>query len=283
MATPSTALVLGNGGIAGIGWQVGMITGLAEAGVDLRTADLVIGTSSGAVVGAQIRSELSTETLYKRQLGSLHAEIANRLTVRQLAKWAFLAGTAPNEATAVRRVANASKGKSKVDPVLRLAAVSSRLPEKKWPKKPLWIVAVDAASGKLKVFDRDSGVTLAEAVNASCAIPFAWPAASLGGHTYLDGGVRSPLNLDLAKGYDRIVGLASNILTPRRSGKISAQLAHLGSAKVTVIHPDEHCRKAIGPNELDPARVHGAAETGRAQAEKYVHAVRAVWPTETES
>ncbi len=280
MATPSTALVLGNGGIAGIGWQIGMITGLAEAGVDLRTADLVIGTSAGAVVGAQIRSKLSTEELYKRQLERLNAEIPNRLSMKQMAKWAFVAGTAPSDAAAARRVAHAARGKSSVDPVLRLAAVSSRLPQKSWPKRPLWITAVDADTGALRVFDRDSRVSLAEAVNASCAIPFVWPEASVRGHHYLDGGVRSPLNLDLAHGYDRIVGLASNVLTPRRGGRISSQLAHLGSARVTVIHPDPAARKAIGPNELDPQRVHGAALAGHAQARDFADEVRAVWPTD---
>lgn len=280
MATPSTALVLGNGGIVGIGWQIGMITGLVEAGIELRAADLVIGTSAGAVVGAQIRSNLSTEELYKRQLGPLNSEIPNRLSVKQLARWAFVAGTAPTATSAARRVANASRGKSRIDPVLRLAAVSSRLPEKSWPQRPLWITAVDADTGALKVFDRDSDVSLAEAVNASCAIPFVWPEASCHGHHYLDGGVRSPLNLDLAKGYDRIVGLASNILTPRRGGKISNQLGHLGSAMVTVIHPDQAARKAIGPNELDPQRVHGATLAGRTQARDFADEVRAVWPTD---
>ncbi|MFE1592716.1 patatin-like phospholipase family protein [Nocardia sp. NPDC058705] len=280
MGTPSTALVLGNGGIVGIGWQIGMIAGLAEAGIDLRSADLVIGTSAGAVVGAQIRSKLTIDELYERQLKPLFAEIPNRLTVAQLATWGLVGRTARNETSAARRIAKASRGKSTVDPVLRLAAVSSRLPERTWPKRPLWITAVDADTGKLKVFDSDSHVTLAEAVNASCAIPFAWPAASVHGHTYLDGGVRSPLNLDLAKGYDRIVGLASNILTPRRSGRIASQLAHLGSAKVTVITPNGTCRKAIGPNELDPVRVDDAARAGRAQAEHYASEVRAVWPTD---
>ncbi|TCJ99862.1 patatin-like phospholipase family protein [Nocardia alba] len=278
MAAPSTALVLGNGGIVGIGWQIGMIAGLAEAGVDLRSADLVIGTSAGAVVGAQIRSELATDELYQRQLRRLNTEIPNRLSVRHLARWALVAGTAPSATSAARRVANASRGKSRVDPVLRLAAVSSRLPEKLWPTRPLWITAVDADTGVLKVFDRDSDVSLAEAVNASCAVPFAWPAASCDGRHYLGGGVRSPMNLDLAKGYGRIVGLASNILTPRRSGKISAQLGRLGAAEATVILPDHAARKAIGPNELDPQRVHAAARAGRTQAIDFVDEVRAVWP-----
>jgi NTE family protein len=45
----SRALVLGSGGIVGIAWEIGVLAGLAEHGVDLREADLVIGTSAGAV------------------------------------------------------------------------------------------------------------------------------------------------------------------------------------------------------------------------------------------
>jgi NTE family protein len=47
------ALVLGAGGITGIAWEWGILAGLAEAGVDLAGAGLVIGTSAGSVVGAR--------------------------------------------------------------------------------------------------------------------------------------------------------------------------------------------------------------------------------------
>lgn len=63
-----TALVLGGGGITGAAWEIGLLVGLAEAGVDLTTADLVVGTSAGAVVGAQVLSGVSIEDLYARQL-----------------------------------------------------------------------------------------------------------------------------------------------------------------------------------------------------------------------
>ena len=56
MSDQRTALVLGGGGITGIAWEIGVLAGLAEAGVDLTGADLVVGTSAGSVVGAQITS-----------------------------------------------------------------------------------------------------------------------------------------------------------------------------------------------------------------------------------
>ncbi|MFE6171375.1 patatin-like phospholipase family protein [Streptomyces sp. NPDC056464] len=52
-----TAVVLGGGGAVGIGWQAGLLTGLAEGGCDLSGADLVVGTSAGALVGASSPAE----------------------------------------------------------------------------------------------------------------------------------------------------------------------------------------------------------------------------------
>ncbi|MER7155387.1 patatin-like phospholipase family protein, partial [Streptomyces lydicus] len=64
-----TALVLGGGGLTGIGWEVGVLAGLADAGIDLADADVVIGTSAGSIVGAHLASRRrSLEELYEHQL-----------------------------------------------------------------------------------------------------------------------------------------------------------------------------------------------------------------------
>jgi len=57
MSDQRAALVLGGGGITGIAWEIGVLTGLAEAGVDLTGADLVVGTSAGSVVGRRSPAE----------------------------------------------------------------------------------------------------------------------------------------------------------------------------------------------------------------------------------
>jgi len=61
------ALVLGGGGITGVGWEIGLLAGLADAGLDLSVADppdLVVGTSAGSVVGAQVASGVDLQEAY---------------------------------------------------------------------------------------------------------------------------------------------------------------------------------------------------------------------------
>ena len=70
MSDQRTALVLGGGGITGIAWEIGVLAGLAEAGVDLTGADLVVGTSAGSVVGAQLTSGAELEAMYAPAAGA---------------------------------------------------------------------------------------------------------------------------------------------------------------------------------------------------------------------
>jgi NTE family protein len=160
----------------------------------------------------------------------------------------------------------------------RREVIRRRLPKTSWPERRLLITSVDAETGESRVFDRDSGVPLADAVAASCAVPLVWPAITIGGRRYMDGGVRSIANADLAVGCDRVVVLAPVTVALRPSGRISKQLASLGpGVKSVVISPDAEARKAIGNNTLDPARRGGSARAGRAQAAAVAHEVGAVW------
>ena len=84
------ALVLGGGGSGGIGWLAGMLYGLAEAGVDLSDADVVIGTSAGSSVGAQLASgKLTAEQLYERQLGPQSGEVPGHLGIGAYVRYAW--------------------------------------------------------------------------------------------------------------------------------------------------------------------------------------------------
>lgn len=272
-----TALVLGGGGITGIAWEIGIVAGLEDAGIVLREADVIIGTSAGSVVGAQLRSAVPTAELYAKELRPRDSEIAARMGTGALLRFVALGLTARDDITAARRIARESAKTRTVDPAERLRVIAARLPETAWPERELRVTAVDAASGELVVFDRSGPATLTEAVNASCAVPFVWPAARIAGREYVDGGVRSGTNIDLAAGYERVVVLAPTTRAVRRSGLASAQLRALSpETEVVLITPDAAARKAFGPNALDPARAADAARSGRAQADTARERVRAV-------
>ena len=62
------AVVLSGGGVVGLAWEMGMLIGLAEAGVDVRNADMFVGTSAGAFAAALFTSGLTPDELFKRQI-----------------------------------------------------------------------------------------------------------------------------------------------------------------------------------------------------------------------
>src|SRR4029077_19401592 len=115
------------------------------------------------------------------------------------------------------------------------AVIGQGLARSEWPEQRLVITAVDAESGEPRAFDRDSGGGLIDAVAASCARPLVWPPITIGGRRYIDGGVRSATNADLAAGCDRVVVLAPITVALRRSSAIKNQLASLGPGVRSIV------------------------------------------------
>jgi NTE family protein len=274
------ALVLGGGGITGIAWEIGILAGLTERGVDLTDADLVIGTSAGSVVGVDIRSGASLADLYRFQTrppGS--EEIYARMGLGVMAKYlrAMLLSRKP-EAARARVGALALRARTETE-AARRRVIESRLPVQQWPAGRLQITALDALTGDLAVFDADSGVRLLDAVGASCAVPGIWPPVTINGRRYIDGGIRSAANADLAAGCERIIVIAplASGFGPLASPVNQARALSAAGALVTVIKPDKAALRAIGRNVLDPARRPAAALAGYAQAESVAHEAKAVW------
>ncbi|MFE2288900.1 patatin-like phospholipase family protein [Streptomyces sp. NPDC059443] len=274
-----TALVLGGGGAVGLAWTVGMVAGLAEAGVDLTTADVTIGTSAGSVIGARLASGVSVEELYAEQLDGA-PEIDVDVTLGQTARflWAALGSRDPRRS--VRRLGRAALASSTVPESAVHEAIAVLLGGvRDWPAPDLRLIAVDARTGALEVFDAASGVSLPEAVAASCAVPVVWPPVSVAGRRWMDGGSRSTANVHLARGHRRVVAVTPipKAVGPHPSStEQGAELAEDGTS-VVVLTPDRASRKAFGRNMLDRTRCAAAARAGRIQAAECVDTVRAVW------
>jgi NTE family protein len=266
------ALVLGGGGVAGIAWMTGLLTGLAEAGDDLTGADLIIGTSAGANVAAQLGSGLPLTDLFARQADQSRqsTEIMAKLDIAKLAAelGGYLAG-AGTPAETLRRIGAYALAAETVPEAVRRNVIEDRLPSHGWPARRIQITAVDAATGELRVFDSASGASLVDAVAASSAVPGIWPPVTIGASRYVDGGVRSADNADLAAGFGRVtvispIGFDSLIPSSRPLREVVAKLRADGSA-VTVIVPDAASAAVITTNALDPATRTPAATSGLAQ------------------
>ncbi|WP_190017215.1 patatin-like phospholipase family protein [Streptomyces lucensis] len=268
----SEALVLGGGGVGGIAWLTGVLTGLAEAGRDVTGAGLLVGTSAGSTVAAQVGSGLSLAELYARQVDPAR-QSAEIMAEMDMEKFAVEFGAATASSASVpelrRAVGRLALEADTVSESRRRAVIESRLPSHGWPERALKVVAVDAESGEPRVFDRTSGVPLVEAVAASCAVPGVWPPVTIGARRYVDGGVRSMANVDLAAGADRVLVLvpmgATEPFPSEQPLERAVEELRDGGAEVVVVAPDEASAAAIGGNPLDPGTRGPAAEAGRAQ------------------
>jgi NTE family protein len=281
MSDQRRALVLGGGGITGIAWEIGVLAGLAGAGTDLTGADLVVGTSAGSVVGAQLTSGEKLEEMYARQLEPATGEKAARLSRATLAQfgWAMLRsrGKDVEFRRRIGALALAAEKAGLTPPEEeRLDVIGARLAATQWPGRALVVTAVDAQTGEFRAFDRHSGVPLLQAVAASCAVPGVYPPVTIDGRRYVDGGMRSAANADLAHDYDRLVVLAP---IPRGVGPIASVDAQVTGmvSRVAVVSPDRDSRTAIGRNVLDPAARAPSAEAGRAQAATVAARIAEVW------
>jgi NTE family protein len=239
----------------------------------------VVGTSAGSVVGTDVRSGESLAELYQTQLEPPDGEIAARMGLGTQLRylWAILGSKDPVRARV--RLGKVAMSARTMPEAERRKVIETRLPSHDWPAGKLKITAVEAATGEFMVFDADSGVGLVDAVGASCAVPGVWPPVTIDGRRYIDGGVRSPANADLAMGCRRVVVIAPLTRGFGHLTSVASQVAELtkSGAVVTVIQPDAAATKAIGRNVLDPARRAAAAKAGHAQAEEAAAATAAVW------
>jgi NTE family protein len=301
----NVALVLGGGGAAGNAWEIGVIAGLAEAGLDMtQAADLVVGTSAGATAAAQVRSGIPVAELLASVLSppvqpaGQNRERPPSLPMATVFERMRAIGAAATSAADLQRAMGAFglESDSTLGPAAgqRRATVAARLPRPEWPDRPMIVTAVDAHTGELAAFDRDSGVDLVDAVTASTALPGLVPTVDINGRRYIDGGVRSTDNADLAAGYANVVVLSplgGRSQTPPEAGQfeglrrppewgvdLASQVEALRKqgSHVEVITPDADSRAAMSTNQMDPATRIPAARAGFAQGKQ--EATRVTFP-----
>jgi NTE family protein len=275
-------LVLGGGGSTGNAWLIGVIAGLFDAGLDVTTADLTIGTSAGSTAAAQIAGATPTELLAAilaaaplpriGPIGTDRGHIPIRSAADHMERTGKIIASAEDAADMRRKMGTAalamdSASDSSVQTQWR-ANVAARLPSQHWPQRTLLITAVDAHTGEPVVFDRHSGVDLADAVAASCASGFPH---RIGDNRYIDGGYRRNENADLAAGYERVLVLSpfgGRSRAPLDWGmQLAAQVDELRArgSSVETTFPDGSSEHMFGANAMDVSLRPPAARAGHEQ------------------
>jgi NTE family protein len=289
-ARRSRALVLGAGGPVGRTWQSGLIAGLIEREIDLGGASLITGNSAGAIVGAQLALGLKFAAPSKLDLAGQPASASLSDMSGLLAAMARAVRSPEPEIERAKIGAFAIEAQtiSEEDSIARTAFAQIR--GHSWPMR-FRATAVNARTGKLQVWDASSGATLERAVASSAAIPGVFPPITIKGERYIDGGVRSMLNADLATGCDIIIVVScfalevvGEIKNPDMATINAAQIAELGALRnatstLAVIAPNEafltltHRGAAMLDGRLGPE----AFRIGYAQALQEAEDIRLTW------
>ncbi len=264
-----------------------MIRGLQEEGVDVTDADVIIGTSASAAVGTQIAYGKTPEELFAEQLSPSDDAATPAFTpdmpvlIKIGEKW--LGGS--EMTTAVRAEIGALAVKAKTTSEKEwIARFQEALPSPEWPDRPLVITGVDTGSGEFVTWERPSGVDLARAVAASCAVPGILPPVAIDGRRYMDGALNSVSNAQLAQEYERIVIIAPSGAgdTPydnntRRQLESEVEALRAAGSIVEYVLPDAGSMEAFGPSRMDPTRSRPAAEAGMRQGRAAAAQLRTVW------
>jgi NTE family protein len=296
-AAGERALVLHGGGSAGNAWEIGVIAGLFDAGLDVTEADLIIGTSAGSTAAAQITSAAPPELLAailtappgqrtdpagpgggRAPIGPVadHMERTSRIiaAAEDPADMRRRMGAAALDMDAASDGSGQSRWR---------ATVAARLPSQRWPEREMLITAVDALTGVPVVFDRHSGAGLVDAVAASTANGFGVPPYRIGGSRYIDGGYRRNENADLAAGYGRVLVLSplgGRSRHPLEWGMhLAAQAGELRArgSKVETIFPDGNSLTAFGASMMDPSTRPPAARAGYDQGRALAGQLTGFW------
>ena len=286
------ALVLAGGGAAGNAWELGLIAGLSAARVDVIEADLIIGTSAGSTVAAQITSGTRPTDLYAAILAEVPQPQAGdarpdrgrapNFSGSNYVEWSNgIIGSAEDASDMRRRMGaaalemDACSGSSQTR---WRNIVAARLPSHHWPQQPVLITAVDAHTGEPVVFDRHSGIDLVDAVAASTGNGY-----RIGQNRYINGGYRRSENADLAAGYGRVLVLSpfgGRSRMPLEWGMdLATQVDELRAAgsRVETVFPDGGAGDVFDANALDPSTRLQAARGGYDQGRTLAELLAKFW------
>jgi NTE family protein len=201
---PTIAFVLGGGGARGFA-HAGVLKVLDDAGI---RADLVVGTSAGSIFGALYAGGIRNRELVETALG---------VQSEQVVDYVF-----PN-----RGFIDGERLQAFVDQALRGRRIEQL-------DLPFVAVATDLRSGARAAFNRgDTGM----AVRASCSVPAVFQPTTIEGREYVDGGLVSPVPVEVARrmGADVVIAVVVS-RQPGDAGALNGTIRILNQAFVIMEH-----------------------------------------------
>ena len=219
-AAPRIGLVLGGGGAVGAAYHAGALAAIEQdLGWDARRAEVIVGTSAGSLVGALLRLGVPAMDLAALTVG-LPAHVAGDALATWLRERPALAPLSLRHLLRVPRLPRPSMllglarlaaeqrtlslgglsmlladGREMLAPHL---AFLDTINDGRWPEQPLLVCAVRRRDWRRTIFGpHEPEVSLSQALAASCAVPGYFAGITVGGDTFVDGGVASATNADV--------------------------------------------------------------------------------------
>jgi NTE family protein len=285
---PTRAVVLGGGGTVGVAWQTGLLAGLREAGIELVEASAIVGTSAGALVGALLSSGRDvTDAL------AVLAAVGQKLDFESLTAGSesFLnasrqAALAADPQQALRAIGAAAQQATTTLTEDDYLGLLDTFEGTAWPAG-FRCTAINTDTGKLVVWDEESGVPLLHAVAASCVVPMLFPTVTINRTHYMDGGILSHVNATAAPPSDVLlvlsclpIGSPGHAVDSTRSAstiRADAEVARLReTTRLVAVEPDfSDLQEPV--KMLDPQIAGRALHIGKRQAEREAPTIRAAW------
>lgn len=294
------AVVLGGGGPVGVAWELGLAAGLASGGIDLATADLVVGTSAGSIAGAMLTggddpAKLvdDIEAIFANGTDGSGVDQVNPDALAEFMELTFEVGTLTDDAARAAHTAKVGRFALAADTIgedAMVGALGTVLAGRPWPAH-FACTAVDTANGEFQVWDATSNIPLERAIASSCSVPGVYPPITINEKRYMDGGARSALNADVVAGYERaivvsvmVMDLPPGIDDPRISAYLATQRAEIEGLKasgtqVELIVPDLEFLtiSGFGMNLMDFTVLTAAAEAGTRLGKLEAERISAGW------
>ncbi|MFI7001517.1 patatin-like phospholipase family protein [Nocardia sp. NPDC050175] len=262
------AVVLGPGGVVGTAWLLGVVQGLRRNRIELADADLLVGTSAGAIAAAGLADGRDLNAYAELPADAAPALIVDPAVTAEV--FEVLRGAGKDKSAALHRVGKLALSATTSPEQVRIERMKDLVGVGGWPHPNLLIPTVDIDSGEPKVWRGTDGVPVHQAVTASTAMPGLAAPVTIGAHRYIDGALRNGSNADLAEGMSTLI-----LIEP---------LAHVfpttvpsSVRRVARIVPDPVAIETFGPDLDDRSSWPAVFAAGLRQGKAAADEVRAVW------